>query len=236
MGVSEGHRRLTEAEFVALSSELDGAWTDPDMARQQRELADRELLNWSQGREIAPFRAYVNLLHAYCWDATPLLDVGCGAGYYAALLRAEKWLGQYCGIDYSHAMVEIASEREPHASFRWGDARELPCADRSYPVVVSGCVVLHVASGGGWKRAMEEAARVSSEWLMLHRTPLVPGREHRYWRKLAYGKPCLEIHFGADALRETWDALGFTEQGSVPTSTGEDGLQWRSIMLRRRGP
>jgi|GEM_PF-2781275 len=246
-GVSEGHRRLTETEFSALSVELDGAWRDPEIARQQRDLADTELANWFAGRDVPPFRAYLELLKRHCWtnslqfcEDSGLLDVGCGSGYYAELLARSGWQGQYVGVDYSEAMIATANSRRkscpiPFVFHEVADARKLRYKNRVFPIVVSGCIMLHASDAGGWRKALSESARVADRWLMLHRTPTVPGSEHRYWRKLAYGVPCLEQHFARSVLADAWKDLGFEERDRIVTSTGEDGLVWESIMLRRTG-
>lgn len=230
MSVSEGHRELTTPEEIAAARTLDRAWTDPEIARQQRALADRELERWRAGEDVAPFRAYVNLLRRTCWDCGSLLDVGCGAGYYRSVLAARGWYGLYFGLDFSEEMIAISRAREPEGFFRVGDARALPYGNRAFPIVVSGCSMLHLADDDGWIRSIAEAARVATRYVMLHKTPVAPKR--REFRKAAYGVECFERWFGAEELARAIDGLGLRVVDEEIVSAAPD-VKWISFMLAK---
>lgn len=238
---SGGHRELVTPEDIVAARDLDRAWTAPEIARAQRELADRELERWKRGEDVAPFTAYVAMLKAYAWEETPLLDIGCGAGYYASVLSSRGWCGTYCGLDFSEEMIRIANERETLlrsatsglCSFQVGDARSVPYGDGSFPVVVSGCAMLHIATPFGWQKSLREATRVSSKWVMLHKTPLVSGPT-RHYRKLAYGVECYEALFGEEEFRAEMAEAGLLWVGESVCSRMPDG-RWISIMCRKAG-
>lgn len=46
-----------------------------------------------------------------------------------------------------------------------------------------------------YRTAIAETARVSSQFVIFHRTPVVIGQPEKIYRKTAYGVETLEIHF-----------------------------------------
>jgi len=74
---------------------------------------------------------------------TELLDVACGPGYVAA--AASRRGCSVVGIDFSRAMVDLASELNPELEFRFGDAEELDLPDNSMDAVVMNFGMLHLA-------------------------------------------------------------------------------------------
>jgi SAM-dependent methyltransferase len=86
---------------------------------------------------------------------TRVLDVATGPGYAAA--AAARRDARVTGVDFSPAMVERARRRVPGATFREGDAEDLPFDDASFDAVVMNFGLLHLARP---ERAVDEAARV----------------------------------------------------------------------------
>jgi len=84
-----------------------------------------------------------------------VLDVGCGPGYVSAA-AAERG-ARPAGLDFSRAMVAIASTMFPAVEFREGDAQHLPFADASFDRVLANFALLHLAEP---ERACAEANRV----------------------------------------------------------------------------
>ena len=68
----------------------------------------------------------------------------------------------------------------------------LKYADNAYEVVISGWCLLHIPE---YQAAVAEAVRVTSRYVIFHRTPVVLGQQNKYYRKLAYGVETVEIHF-----------------------------------------
>lgn len=64
----------------------------------------------------------------------PVLDVGCGEGYYVAGLPGEQ---QRYGLDISKAAVQMAARAHPTIQFVVGSAYRLPVLDGSVGAVVS---------------------------------------------------------------------------------------------------
>jgi ubiquinone/menaquinone biosynthesis C-methylase UbiE len=82
----------------------------------------------------------------------PCLEIGCGTGVHARLLRELGWTP--FGVDLSVGMLRRARGRLPIVR---ADARQLPLADRSLPVVL--CVMAHTDMPG-YPVVLGEAARV----------------------------------------------------------------------------
>jgi SAM-dependent methyltransferase len=83
------------------------------------------------------------------------LDLCCGQGN-----AAEALVGRRChvvGIDFSPAMLTLARQRVPTATFFEGDAQDLPFTDAEFDIVVSNVGVCHVPDQ---PRALSEIRRV----------------------------------------------------------------------------
>lgn len=85
------------------------------------------------------------------WDeerlprAGAFLDLGCGTGRTARLLREKLPDVRYTGIDPSSESIRVARERAPEgAHFLPFDGRSLPLPDASCDVVFAACVLHHV--------------------------------------------------------------------------------------------
>jgi 23S rRNA (guanine745-N1)-methyltransferase len=64
----------------------------------------------------------------------PLLDAGCGDGYYLGSLSIDD----RCGIDISAAAIDLAARRDPGCQWVVANAdRFVPYADRSFSTVMS---------------------------------------------------------------------------------------------------
>jgi len=70
--------------------------------------------------------------------AGSVLDVGCGAGGFAAIWRAFNPALTYTGVDASRPLVDAARQLHPDAEFVQADgAAPLPFADRAFDVVAA---------------------------------------------------------------------------------------------------
>ena len=84
-----------------------------------------------------------------------LLDIATGPGHAAA--AAARRGSSAVGIDFSDAMVELASHRYPHLEFRLGDAERLDVETHSVDAVMMNYGMLHLSDP---ERAIAEAFRV----------------------------------------------------------------------------
>lgn len=108
---------------------------------------------WS--RQVAPlFLSWLDIPDGRRW-----VDVGCGTGALTAAILAQAGPAEVVGVDPSEGFLGAARGQvnDPRVTFRVGDARELPVADRTADVVVSGLALNFVPDPG---RAAAEMVRV----------------------------------------------------------------------------
>jgi SAM-dependent methyltransferase len=137
----------------------------------------------------------------------PILDIGIGGGRTAPLMRAISL--DYCGIDYTAAMVAMARQRFPDMAFREMDARHLEFPDGSFALVAFSYNGIDSVDLAGRREILREVHRVlrpggyfvfSSlnrdgieamphwpDWRVFHGTGLWPARLLRATAKLLAG-------------------------------------------------
>jgi len=84
-----------------------------------------------------------------------VLDVACGPGYVSAAIK--KLGANPTGIDFSRKMVALARSMFPEATFREGNAQQLPFTDASFDRVLMNFGLLHLSQP---EKACGEAFRV----------------------------------------------------------------------------
>jgi SAM-dependent methyltransferase len=89
-------------------------------------------------------------------DATRLLDIGCGPGFFLRL--ASQRGATVSGIDAAAPFIDIARERVPEADLTVGEMEVLPFADDCFDVVTKFNAFQFAADPAG---ALREAGRVS---------------------------------------------------------------------------
>ena len=110
------------------------------------------------------------------------LDVACGTGFVTRLLP-----GEVTGLDQSDAMLEVAREQAPDATFVQGDGVELPFEGGSFERVFTSHFYGHLEEGDR-ERFLTEARRVAQE-LVVFDAALHGGEPRFEWqeRVLNYG-------------------------------------------------
>ena len=216
MSVSTGHEQLTAAQFAGAVAHVD-LWHDPAVAAQQRALVDDELARLRAGEDLAVFRVLRALVAEIDPAPASVLEVGCASGYYHEVLRQGGWAGRYLGVDCSAVLIDLARQHHPGGEFRVADACALGDVG-PFDLVLSGACLMHVVD---WRRGLAELARVARGHVLLHRTPLAAGGAATYWRKLAYGAPCAEQHFGEAELLAAVGAAGL--RVAAQRDTGDHG-------------
>jgi ubiquinone/menaquinone biosynthesis C-methylase UbiE len=89
--------------------------------------------------------------------AARTLDVACGTGFLTRHLN-----GEIVGLDASPAMVSIAEQRVPEATFLVGEALDLPFDDDSFDRIFTGHFYGHLEDEDR-RRFLSEARRVARE-------------------------------------------------------------------------
>lgn len=202
-----------------ISGNLVGGWKTPSIPAAQRKLTARELGDMYNNNVIRPWAALAEAVRYTKCEQGFIVEVGCSTGYHYEVLK--YLLNQeinYMGIDYSKAMIEEARRLYPSIPFIVGDATSLPLGDHSYDILISGCVLLHVTD---YHAAIVESSRVSRRWVILHKTPLAQGKT-QYYRKYAYGVPCVEIHFNEKELFDICRSCGLVLRHEIWIQGGDD--------------
>jgi ubiquinone/menaquinone biosynthesis C-methylase UbiE len=103
-------------------------------------------------------------------------------------------------------MIQMARAFYPQAAFDVADGAALPYSDRAFEVVISGCVLLHCPN---YAEHIKESCRVTQKYLLLHRTPISLSGQTRFFEKLAYGVPTVEIWFSQEEILDLFSKHGF---------------------------
>lgn len=208
--VSANYRELAATEVERVANDYANAWQDASIPQRQFELAVKdELENYRRGLPCLPFDALVKTLrklpHGCGQAGLKLLDVGASGGYYSEVLQLAGFRFEYTGCDFSPTFQELAQRLYPEIAFDVADARDLPYADDSFPIVVNGAVLMHTLE---YPAVISETARVASKYVIFHRTPILSDRPTTFFTKDAYGIRVLEIHFCEAELLQRFDDNG----------------------------
>jgi Methylase involved in ubiquinone/menaquinone biosynthesis len=232
--VSTNYRELAASEVAQVDAECANAWMDPDIPQRQYDLVvAHELERWLSGERIAPFDALMRCMERLPFLTVPsLLDVGASSGYYREVLSIADYNVDYTGLDFSPAFQQLAQRLYPDMVFKVGDARALPFSDDLFEIILHSAVLMHCAE---YKIAISEAARVASQYVIFHRTPIVLFHSPtKYWLKQAYDVPCIEIWFNEAELFALFAAnnLKLTHKEDIFISAA-DGYGHRSYLLQK---
>jgi SAM-dependent methyltransferase len=163
-------RRIWKKKIPDLSKN----YMQPEIAAKQRELVDQQLRLMYQGEAPPHFlvlkEMFQEIVHSNREPQEPysLLDAGCASGYYSEILRylvATPF--RYTGCDFNPAMLGMAQKKYPHSLLARMDLRKLAFKDQSFDIILSGAVIVHIKQ---WQDAVSEMARISKNWIILHRT------------------------------------------------------------------
>lgn len=112
--------------------------------------------DWSEIQEQTGKAGYDFVLNFLSvTQATKLLDVGCGSGYFCKLAVDKKI--DVTGLDATTELIDEAKKRVPTANFHIGEMEELPFEEKSFDVV---CGFNSFQYAADTKNALLEAKRV----------------------------------------------------------------------------
>jgi len=202
--ISDSYRPL---EPGGVTTELQTAWKSPDIPLQQRALVQQQLIEMYRGNMPEPFKVLNDLLSPLALEGILILEIGCASGYYCEVLEyLLKRQIAYTGVDYSSAMIDMARDYYPETSFLVADGAKLPIADKTFRIVVSGCILLHTPN---YTQHIAETARVAEQWIAVHRTPVCRTRSTTCFSKMAYGVETVEFRFNEQELLGLFEQKGF---------------------------
>ena len=150
-----------KAYYHARAREYDDWWLGHNL------FADKHRPGWAEER--AELERWIEDL-----PAKRTLDVACGTGFMTRRLR-----GEVTGLDQSDAMLDVAREQVPAATFVQGDALDLPFDDGEFERVFSSYFYCHLEEDDRL-RFLAEARRVAPE-LVIVGSRLQPDEEPEHW-------------------------------------------------------
>jgi SAM-dependent methyltransferase len=203
-GISYGH---TPIEAREVTQALTKAWQNPAIPARQRSLVQEELSRMYRGDAAVPYLVLAEILRPHMTRGARLLEIGCASGYYYEIL--EYLLSKridYTGVDYSEPLIAMARDYYPKAPFYACDGACLLFADRSFDIVVSSCVLLHVPN---YRNHIYETARVADRLIVAARTPICKKRPTLHMKKFAYGVETVELVFNEGELIREFAVNGF---------------------------
>ncbi|MBS3169535.1 aminotransferase class I/II-fold pyridoxal phosphate-dependent enzyme [Candidatus Woesearchaeota archaeon] len=112
-------------------------------------------------KEIQELLKVLNLVNKNLGSTPPLLEIGCGNGFFASELERNDYLNPYYGVDFSNELLDIAKKRNlKKAHFQWGDALHLDFPDNSFSLVITERCLINLDSWESQQQALKEIARV----------------------------------------------------------------------------
>ncbi len=152
-----------KAYYHARAREYDDWWL------QRGLYAARSYPGWTEERDRA-FETIASL------PPKRTLDVACGTGFVTRFLP-----GEVIGLDQSDAMLEVAREQAPNATYVQGDGLELPFEDGSFERVFTSHFYGHLEEDER-VRFLAETRRIASE-LVVFDAALHGGSERHEWQE-----------------------------------------------------
>jgi demethylmenaquinone methyltransferase/2-methoxy-6-polyprenyl-1,4-benzoquinol methylase len=150
-----------KAYYHARAREYDDWWLGQNL------YADKDRPGWDEER--AQLERWIEEL-----PPKRTLDVACGTGFMTRRLR-----GEVTGLDQSDAMLDVAREQVPEATFAQGDALDLPFDDGAFERLFSSYFYCHLEEDDR-VRFLAEARRVATE-LVIVGSRLQSGGEAAGW-------------------------------------------------------
>ena len=150
-----------KAYYHARAREYDDWWLGRNL------YADKDRPGWDEER--AELERWIEDL-----PARRTLDVACGTGFMTRRLG-----GVVTGLDQSDAMLDVAREQVPDATFVQGDALDLPFDDGAFERLFSSYFYCHLEEDDR-VRFLSEARRVAPE-LVIVGSRLQPDEQAARW-------------------------------------------------------
>lgn len=190
---------VSPENFTQVSGRLSESWMADGIPEEQWAVVQPQLAAYRAGKPNPTFDALADILVHNVPELhnRSLLEIGCSSGYHSEVLRCKGVKVSYQGCDFSPAFIRIARQIYPSIRFDVEDATRLSYDANSFDIVVSGCCLLHIPE---YEKAIAEAARVSREFVVFHRTPVLHMTGPTFFTKSAYGVEMLEIHFHEQQL------------------------------------
>lgn len=129
-------------------------------------LGDEFTNNYEQG--MLDYRAnIVRTIFLYEEQCENLLEIACADGWFIEKLRKAGFKNKYEGIDITQNLLIRAKARIASENFWMMDAtKELIYTDKNFDFVLCAGLLMHLDEDG-FRRAIDEACRVSNKFVMF---------------------------------------------------------------------
>lgn len=228
---------VSPENFTRVSERLSASWMGDGIPEEQWAVVEPQLASYRAGKPSPTFDALVDILVHNIRELynRSLLEIGCSSGYHSEVLRCRGVEASYQGCDFSPAFIRLARQMYPAIRFDIEDATRLSYNSDSFDIVVSGCCLLHISE---YEKAIAEAARVSREFVVFHRTPVLHMTGPAFYTKNAYGAEMLEIHFHEQQLVRTFAAhklhvVDINSHLSLPESRHSERLIYKTYLCQK---
>lgn len=223
--------------FARVSERLSASWMADGIPAEQWAVVEPQLAAYRAGKPSPAFDALVDILvhNVPELHKRSLLEIGCSSGYHSEVLRCKGVEASYRGCDFSPAFMRFARQKYPSIQFDLEDATRLNYSSNSFDIAVSGCCLLHISE---YEKAIAEAARVSREFVVFHRTPVLHMAGPAFYTKNAYGMDMLEIHFHEQQLVRMFVAhklyvIDINSHLSLPGIRPSDPLIYKTYLCQK---
>jgi SAM-dependent methyltransferase len=201
--ISYGYTPIKKEE---ITDNMTSAWKDRTIPIKQRALVHTELKKMYKGQYNTAHLALAECLKMHCFPGCSILEIGCAGGYYYEIL--EYLLCRrlaYTGVDYSEALIRMAKDYYPGASFQVADGARLPYKTASFYIAVSSGILPHIPN---YSEHIKETARVADRFVILHRMPLARNKPTHYFKKYAYGVETVELVYNQNEVTREFMSHG----------------------------
>ena len=132
-----------------------------NLAPQIKQSANYDKENFQNRQQILEAGFYQAILEAVSdllassKTATPILDIGCGEGFYSRKLQERHPDKTFYAFDISKDSVQIAAKSEPNWAVNWfvGDLARLPIKDASMDILLD---IFSPANYGEFRRVLSK--------------------------------------------------------------------------------
>ena len=149
----------------------DNVWLRKDVADAQKELVLKQL---ADPLKFAPYFYFHEAMKHVKMVSGRILDCGSGVGHYGLFCEKHYPQWDYCGTDYSPAMIERARGLVPLGSFK--TCSFFDNTFKAYDVVLVSQVMEHTPDP---LEALDFVLLHTRGYLILHRVRLVKAYSHK---------------------------------------------------------
>lgn len=240
LSVMEILKSLRRKLFGSKLPDLSRSYADPTIAVRQRQIVDQQLQMMRNDNAPEHFKVVGRILSQINEDTDSdriaLLDAGCASAYHSEIVDffVPRWV-EYVGVDFNPGMLDLAKNRYPALPLARMDLRNLAFCGRSFDLVMSGAVVVHIKE---WKDVVRELTRITRRWVFLHRTVVYTGSNASSIAvERHYDKDVYRVRVSEDELLALTSDLGLTLAIKCDAGEGRfpEGQENNSYLFERKG-